>query len=566
MLFLLLRSPVEGSRPDLVSGRVGRELERVAGRTPTTWALGALFAATTTPDQLLLREFGGKVYLLDGTLPCHLPQPLSSERELLQCIAAAGGCFNLFTWDASSGELLVSSEENAFRPLYVHVRPTGTVAIASHIGLIAEAFQDLSVNERAVLEQLAVSTCSSNKTILDGVTRVEPGAVLSIDGRRPLRSSAGARRQQLSVSPADAGAGELWKLAEAVLKGAVGDRPAVVALSGGFDSRFLALAGIGAGLGLAAVTLGLPGWIDVDLATSFASQASIPHKVVEPPLVPDFDDYRTTVIEVEHLSDYLSPFWLGTYRAFLRAREGPVINGFLGGPVSGGLNQGSQATAAGAGDFVETYMDAINRCAVRWNTLRRVSTSDVMQLRQGVLGHARQLSAGRSELAPHLEMRLRQYGFVVLNTVNLYRRYCSVVAPFADTRMIRFFQSLSPGQLANQHFYRQVLEARDGSGVPFASTTARLYRPETFTQGPMDYLYASYAQVRHTMREFVLSHRRRIEHLFHVDRLARELTDATAGEAGPDQMTFTEAIALVNSVIWIVQRGLHESVQPVASG
>ena len=562
MLFLLLRSPDEDWRPDQVLGRVGRGLERVAGRTPTTWALGALFAATTTPDQLLLREFGGKVYLLDGTLPCHLP--LTSERELLQCVAAAGGCYNLFTWDASSGDLFVTSEENAFRPLYVHVRPTGTVAIASHIGLIAEAFQDLNVNEHAVLEQLAVSACTSNRTTLEGVTRIEPGAVVYIDGKHRLKYSAGTRRKQLSVSPADAGA-EVWRLTEAVLTEALGKRSAVVALSGGFDSRFLALAGTGAGLRLAAVTLGLPGWIDVDLATSFAYQASIPHRLVEPPRVPDFDDYRATVIEVEHMSDYLSPFWLGTYRGFLRAWEGPVINGFLGGPVSGGLKQASQTPNEEPGDVVEAYMDAVNRCAVRWDTLRRVSTSDVTQLRQGVLGHARKLSVGHSEPTRHLEMRLRQYGFVVLNTVNLYRRYCSVVAPFADARIIGFFQSLSPGQLANQRFYRQALEARDSSGVPFASTTARLYRPETFTRGPMEYLYASYAKVRHTMLEFVLAHRQHIEHMFHVDTLAREMIDATVGEAGPDQMTFTEAIALVNSVIWIVQRGLHESVQPVAS-
>lgn len=562
MFFLFLPSAIEPVPLAIVSDNIIRALEHASGRSPRTWSLDPLFVATTSPNQLHLHTSGGRagtIKVLDGTAPSQTIEDFLHGRAAMHRAPEGAGCFNFITFDGASDELVVESEENAFRPLYIHIRPAGSVAISSHVGLIAEAFRDLSVNESALFQQLAVSACVADAALLDGVKRLEPGAVLALNRHGSIKSIGQGRTEHVNQPFDEAIIDRLWDLAGQAVTTSVKGNTALVALSGGLDSRFLALAGRREGMALATVTLGRRGWIDVDLASAFASAASVSHRIVEPSPDTCFDDYRSTVIEVEHLSDYLSPFWLGHYRAFLRSIDVPVINGFLGGPISGGLGNSAQNSGSKSTESVERYLDSLNRCAVRWESLRRVSKMDVDGLRRQICAHANELTAGEARPCRHLEMRFRQFGFVVLNTVNLYRKYCSAVAPFADTRMVRFFLDLPEEQLAGQALYRRALSARDHTGVPLASTTAQLYRPETFTNGPIAYLYSSFEKIRSRMVDYVLSNRSRVDHIFQTDRLAMEIGCATVDDSGNGQLTFTEAIALVNAVVWLVQRGLRDA-------
>lgn len=558
MFFLFLPSAVDPVPLATVSVNVVRALEHASGRSPRTWSLGPLFVATTSPDQLHLHTSGGRagtIHIVDGTAPSKTIEDFLHGRAGIRRASEDAGCFNFITFDGASDELVVASDENAFRPLYFHIRPAGSVAISSHVGLIAEAFRDLSVNESALFQQLAVSACVADAALLKDVKRLEPGAILALDRRGSIKSIGRRRTEHVHQPLNEATIDRLWDLAGHAVTTSVTGKNAVVALSGGLDSRFLTLAGRGAGLALATVTLGRRGWIDVDLASAFASAASVSHRIVEPSPDTCFDDYRSTVIEVEHLSDYLSPFWLGHYRAFLRTIDVPVINGFLGGPISGGLSNSAQDSGSEATASVERYLDSLNRCAVRWASLCRVSRIDVAGLRRQICAYGNGLTAGEARPCRLLEMRFRQFGFVVLNTVNLYRRYCSAVAPFSDTRMVRFFLDLPEEHLAGQALYRHALAARDRTGVPLASTTAQLYRPESFTNGPITYLHSSFEKIRSRMVDYVVSNRSRIDHIFRTDRLALEIGCATVDDSGSGQLTFTEAIALANAVVWLVQRG-----------
>ena len=387
MFFLFMPANIEPVPLATVSINVIQALEHASGRSPRTWSLGPLFVASTDPDQLHLHASGGRavtVQILDGTVPNQAIEDLLHGRVAEHHTTEGAGCFNSISFDGATDELVVASEENAFRPLYIHIRPAGSVAISSHVGLIAEAFRDLSVNESSLLQQLAVSACVADATLLRDVKRLEPGTILALNRCGSIKCIRHRRAERVRQPFDEASIDRLWDLAGKAVTTSVKGNTALVALSGGLDSRFLTLAGRSAGLTVGTMTLGRRGWIDVDLGSSFASAAALSHRIVEPSPNTRFDDYRSTVIEVEHLSDYLSPFWLGHYRDFLRTIDIPVINGFLGGPISGGLSQAAQDSRPGSVGSIELYLDALNKCAVRWESLRRVSKIDVDSLRRQI--------------------------------------------------------------------------------------------------------------------------------------------------------------------------------------
>jgi hypothetical protein len=310
------------------------------------------------------------------------------------------------------------------------------------------------------------------------------------------------------------------------------------------------LAARDAGNEVEAITLGNTGWIDADLASAFARKSGISHTLISPPHKQSLNNLIKTIGEIEHISDYLSPLWLDGFRQFLRASSETILNGFLGGPLSGGLMSPNTILRNDQKECeISKYLETVNRCAVRWKTLRSVSLVDVDRHRRQVRSYVMDLSRSSSSIS-FLEMRYRQFGFVVLNTLNLYRNYCTCLTPFSDTRVVRFFELLQSDQLVDQHLYRQTILAHDTTRVPFASTTSQLYRPTTFTTGPLDHLFTLFQTIKKDIVDFIMGHRTDLDDHLSTDNLCAAILTASRDGTGTT-ISFTEALLLFNAAVWL---------------
>ncbi|HKP02447.1 MAG TPA: hypothetical protein VJU77_03710 [Chthoniobacterales bacterium] len=351
------------------------------------------------------------------------------------------------------------------------------------------------------------------------------------------------------VPTSEANEERLLGIAQKVVRDTVPEKDLCVALSGGFDSRFLLFTSLLARKQAFAITLGHPGWLDVDLAKALTSALGIPHVITAPKPSSTVAQVRYILDEVEHLSDYLSPIWLSEFRTALIQTSLPVLNGFFGGPLTGGLSSPSCDPSTTSPSAVSRWLREVNKCSIRWSLLRRVCRVPVTPIRRMVGKHASALVHLAEGSIRALEFNYRQRGFVYLNTGNLYSLYCNVRTPFADLRLRALFDGLTSRDLRQQALYRRVLKILDTTGVPVASTTSRMYRPETFTSGPREFLFQSYRRLRPAIQDMIASTREQLDDFFDVDQLL-VITNAARRDPLRGVPAFTEALLLVNAALW----------------
>lgn len=448
-----------------------------------------------------------------------------------------------------------------FRPVYAYQSGDGDIWLSSHLRPLRFLVAGLSADPIGIIDQLAVSACTHRRTLLSGVSRVPDGSALRISrdargmpdlGISEIREPSKVihKRAIRKVSQME----ELLDLTKRVIERTLPEDGLCVALSGGLDSRFLLLAAIQSGRDASAITLGRKDWIDPRIASEVTSRLGVPHELVPPPAAVTISEYLGVLNETEHLSDYLSPFWLERFRDSLAKTSLPVANGFLGGPITGGLVTEEAPPLLSPMSQVEKWLDEINRCAVRWSVLDRLLKACIPDQKRRIVNYAYSLVEDQAKPTHSLEMLFRQSGFVALNTANLYSLYCEVRTPFSDPLLFEFFSHLPTSLLKNQKLYREALGLIDRSGAPFVSTTARLFRPDTFTRGPQQFIYRQFQMLRMEMRRVVLDNRRAIDPLFNSENVAGAIE--TAGLMPREgQASFTEVIAVFNAVLWWLHAG-----------
>jgi asparagine synthetase B (glutamine-hydrolysing) len=552
-MFCLIVTTAAANQKEHVQGRFDYLLRR-SPRTLSVRSIGRNVIMIAAPEELsVIKANADESAILHG--PYLAKQEFSSAHSSrLEYVATLAGRFpshHVVTCSGNSGKVLVRRASIEFRPLYIHVMENGTVVIASHLLFMRILVGRLAPDAIAIVQQLGSSACVPTRTLLAQVRSVEPGTILNVDGGRVVSHRVESVLHGLNSNSSGAGTDRLWDLTKDVIEKTIPESSVCVALSGGFDSRFLVLASHAAGKQVSAITLGRREWIDVDIAIQFANVFGVRHHVVQPNADASLSGMMTVLDEVEHISDYLSPFWLKGYRDELVGLDRPVLNGFLGGPVTGGMQTSSRAIVSNE-VLVKNWLNKVNRCAVRWSVLGNLCAVPVMPIRREIERYGAELTLGASDPNRTLEMQYRQRGFVYLNTGNLYSLYCNVRTPFADPRIRQFFEKLPPQALRRQALYKKTLLNVDPTGVPFASTTSRLYRPKSFTYGPMQFIYQEYKRLRKEMRSCVLDNKRQLGGLFHPESLA-EVIQAAEENPTSERASFTEAILLVNAMLWWLQ-------------
>jgi hypothetical protein len=194
--------------------------------------------------------------------------------------AAFGGVFALAHYDESRRELIVESDRFAALPIYF--RRTGDgVAVSTEIKFLTEDGNE-TINRGALAEMMGIGYLSRAHTLLDEIERLPAHSRLVCDpaGVRivPLPEIGYPRNRKVD---GDAIA-EYDAMVQRSLKRYANLSPEyTISLSGGLDSRLLAVASQRAGIPLHAFSIGEPGSLDAQMAKKVAALLEIPISIHE---------------------------------------------------------------------------------------------------------------------------------------------------------------------------------------------------------------------------------------------------------------------------------------------
>ena len=161
------------------------------------------------------------------------------------CVERLRGMFALALWDAPRQRLLLARDPMGVKPLYYHQSERGFLFASEVRTLLQTGLVPRKVDPTGALSYLAFGSVYEPWTIIEGVSAVSPGHVVTVEKGRvesreywsPLRPTA-----SLGAEVPDSGV-TVERLSEilrdAVLSHLVSDVPVGVFLSGGIDSSSL---------------------------------------------------------------------------------------------------------------------------------------------------------------------------------------------------------------------------------------------------------------------------------------------------------------------------------------
>jgi asparagine synthase len=138
---------------------------------------------------------------------------------------------------------------------------------------------EVRLRREAAAELAALGFVPGDATTVEGVRALPAGTVVKVDAAHPLRAPAAAPTP-VRAPAAPAAAEQL--LVDTLREHTSGSGPVTLGLSGGLDSRAVAVALIEGGVEFEAVTWGEEAWPDVAGARRVAQALGIPHRVVRP--------------------------------------------------------------------------------------------------------------------------------------------------------------------------------------------------------------------------------------------------------------------------------------------
>ena len=165
-----------------------------------------------------------------------------------RCVAHLRGMFAFALWDERKRELLVARDRLGIKPLYL-IESGGRLLFASELKSLLQLPEvETRVSWRAVSHFLSFLSTPADESILEGVSKLQPGHLLTAG---PGRAPAIERYWSLRFEP-DEGRSEHWfverlreHLEESVRLHMVSDVPLGAFLSGGIDSSAVAATAAG---------------------------------------------------------------------------------------------------------------------------------------------------------------------------------------------------------------------------------------------------------------------------------------------------------------------------------
>jgi len=156
-------------------------------------------------------------------------------------LARLRGMFAIGLWDSARQELLLARDRLGIKPLYIH-RGDGFLLFSSEVrALLASGLVPHRVDVTSLWQYLGYQSVPAPRTILDGVTSLEPASWLTVKGTGEIASGTYWNMLDAAGSPKDVPIAEARELVRDALRDAVkahlvSDVPVGAFLSGGIDS------------------------------------------------------------------------------------------------------------------------------------------------------------------------------------------------------------------------------------------------------------------------------------------------------------------------------------------
>jgi len=164
------------------------------------------------------------------------------------CLSRLRGMFAFGLWDAPRKRLLLARDPMGIKPLYYFQTETVSLFASEVRTLLQTGLVPRKLDSTGVLSYLAFGSVYEPWTIVEGVSALPPGSILTVEGGsvsgreywNPLRKAVGPDPGEESSPDRDSPADRLPAiLRDAVLSHLVSDVPVGVFLSGGIDSSSL---------------------------------------------------------------------------------------------------------------------------------------------------------------------------------------------------------------------------------------------------------------------------------------------------------------------------------------
>ena len=364
-----------------------------------------------------------------------------------------------------SGEVIVAADFLGTAGPYI-AESNGQVLFSSHLGLLLQALpQWPGHDELGLAAALTGSFSIDGRTPYRGVRRLGPGEYVTIDEGRPRRQQYVDPLEVLMREPVDpaAQADELLDTFESLFQQAVQRErwrePVVVMLSGGKDSRALALALTSwrPETTFTVATYGSRRSVDRRRGVTAARRLGLPQR-----LVPygdwTFETYADLTVGLQGgFSGLQTAHNLVGFEDAGRSAQTAVI-GFLGGALAG-AHLDAPATAD---RFV-----AVATPFRRWSPLplERYLGESLAALEAAL----RDKFAELAHLEPHhrllyLDLVVRQACWIS-GTFDIAQAFVEVANPFYDRRLLQFAFGLPQEWLRGQRLYGAWLDARFRSSI-----------------------------------------------------------------------------------------------------
>ena len=286
-------------------------------------------------------QYGQREFVLHGHVCGQLPIDSSWENADFEQLSSSifDGVYNLLVWCDRTKSLLVTADYLSTKSLYYWQQDELIVISSSLKAFRLLSFIPKQLNPQVLASTLALSHPLSDDTLIAGVKTLPANSATVFHRSKIEFIPRPATDNRISTATEAESIAHLDELMSKSLQTWLGDSPqALIALSGGLDSRILLGYLQKSGTQITAATWGEPKSDDFRLGVELAQASNTEYLtyVLSENSAIASEDLKFPGWQTESFSVNNVPFYWRGWIDLLQVQQLPVIHGFLGGPLGGG--------------------------------------------------------------------------------------------------------------------------------------------------------------------------------------------------------------------------------------
>ncbi|SDG53477.1 Asparagine synthase [Sinosporangium album] len=276
----------------------------------------------------------------------------------------------------------------------------------------------------------------------------------------------------LRTEPYEAGrtAGEIVELLHEVYKG-FEDRPLLVPVSGGYDSRLLCAVAAARGADVESWTTSPDDGTDTDIsfARAITRELGVRHRVVDQDPATYPDDALAVARRLEHLTPHHA--WYAPFAREIHRSGRTLVDGLAGGPLLKNFMVSGDAIDADSEERRQAaLLSSLSLGAPSVPFLSEAAAAWIGDEVRTAFARATSMLRGHRAQLPLSVLHTRTARAIARSPVNLVGPESSFIAPFLDPDFFDAALSVGVGRKDKGRFYREVLHAANPRVAALPST------------------------------------------------------------------------------------------------